>query len=200
MGVLKALVEEPDALAQVAHEALRICHFDPETGEDLSPEGCARACYECLLSYRNQPDHLLIDRHRALPRLRELARSVTRLGRGPRDYEAHYRWLRSLTDTRSELERRFLDHLYRTHRRLPDFAQRRLLDYPCRPDFYYEAARACIFCDGRVHDAPDQRRQDERIRADLRDLGYRVIVIRYDRDLEEQIQNYSDVFGEGAGR
>lgn len=201
VGVLKHLVEEPDALAQVAKEALQICHFDPNTGEDLRPPegegGCAHACYDCLLSYRNQPDHELLNRHLIADWLQQLARGVTRLGKGKRDYEEQYRWLRALTDTRSELERRFLDHLYRTNRRLPDYAQRALADYPSRPDFYYEERRACIFCDGRVHDEPRQREEDQRVRADLKDLGYRVIVIRYDQDLEEQIRRWPDIFGEG---
>jgi hypothetical protein len=36
------------------------------------------------------------------------------------------------------------------------------------------------------------------VRADLGDRGYRVVVIRYDRDLEEQVGAYRDVFGEGS--
>jgi len=92
-------------------------------------------------------------------------------------------------------ERRFLQHLYETGRRLPDQAQPLLPDYLARPDFYYEEARACVFCDGPVHDQPEVRAEDDRVRGDLRDLGYRMIVIRYDQDLEEQTRKYADVFG-----
>ena len=213
LGVLARLVEEPEELAQVAREALSICHFSPE-GEDLRPpellpgpgpalsgvegvraEGCARACYDCLLSYRNQRDHPLLDRHRVRDLLLALAEGATRRQHGPRSYEDQYRWLLERTDPASELERRFLEHLYRTGRRLPDHAQPHLVDYPARPDFYYEAARACVFCDGAVHDRPEVQAEDRRVRADLEDLGYRVVVIRYDRDLEEQVQGYPDVFG-----
>jgi very-short-patch-repair endonuclease len=56
---------------------------------------------------------------------------------------------------------------------------------------------ACIFCDGSVHDQPQQKESDKNIRMQLKDKGYRVIVIRYDRDMEEQIREYSDIFGEG---
>ena len=203
LGVLERLVHEPHVLPQVAQEALAICHFSPD-GEDLRParilpngevEGCARACYDCLLTYTNQRDHALLDRHRIRSLLQELARRGPKPAHAGRRREEQYQWLLERLDTASELERRFLEHLYRTGRRLPDDAQRHLADYPARPDFYYENARACVFCDGAVHDQPEVAAKDHRIRADLRDLGYRVIVIRYDRDLEEQIQSYPDLFG-----
>jgi len=198
--VLARLVEDPDALAEVAQAALEICHFTPD-GRDLrppqDPEGCARACYDCLLSYRNQWDHGLLNRHLVRDWLLRLAAGRVQLRHGLRDREAHYQWLLERTDPASELERRFLQHLYETGRRLPDQAQPLLPDYPARPDFYYEEARACVFCDGPVHDQPKVKAEDEQVRGDLRDLGYRVIAIRYDRDLEEQVCAYADVFGEG---
>jgi hypothetical protein len=46
-----------------------------------------------------------------------------------------------------------------------------------------------------VHDHPDQKKKDENIRKNLRTLGYRVIIIRYDKDIEEQIKSYPEVFG-----
>lgn len=67
-GVLRRLVEEEEedgALAKVARLALMIYHFDPETGAELggvvdrTGERCARARYDCLLSYGNQGMHLL---------------------------------------------------------------------------------------------------------------------------------------------
>ncbi|MDZ7413810.1 MAG: hypothetical protein ONB15_09795 [candidate division KSB1 bacterium] len=53
----------------------------------------------------------------------------------------------------------------------------------------------CIFCDGPAHDDPGQRETDERVRTQLRARGYRVVVIRHDRDLQEQIRQYPEVFG-----
>jgi len=198
LGVLRRLVDERDALAQVAYAALKRCHFNPETLEDEDPD-CSHACYECLLSYINQRDHPYLNRHLIKDFLAQLARCAVHEDKPGRSYEEHYRWLRSLTDSRSELERRFIDHLYRTRRRLPDEAQKPLQDYPCIPDFFYEP-NVCVFCDGAVHDTPQQREKDRLTRRELRDLGYRVIVIRYDRDLEEQISEYPDVFGEAANK
>ncbi|MBC7348143.1 MAG: DUF1998 domain-containing protein, partial [Clostridia bacterium] len=192
VGVLRQLVQDPAALARVAKAALERCHFTAPQAE----EDCARACYRCLLSYSNQPDHRLLDRRLVREALERLSRARTEVQKGSRDREEHYRWLRSLTDSRSELERRLVDLLYHTGRRLPDEAQKPLANYPCIPDFFYEP-NVCVFCDGAVHDEPEQRQRDAATRAELRDLGYRVVVIRYDRDLEEQVQAYSDLFGEG---
>jgi hypothetical protein len=52
-GVWPRLLEDPQTLARIAVEALRVCHFDPTTGGDGAEDLCSRACYECLLSYRN---------------------------------------------------------------------------------------------------------------------------------------------------
>ncbi|MCC6747218.1 MAG: DEAD/DEAH box helicase [Deltaproteobacteria bacterium] len=79
-GVLTRLVAEPKALARVARRALELLHFElPEEG-GLPPDAgglrerpgtaCVAACYGCLMSYFNQPEHELLDRRD--PELREL--------------------------------------------------------------------------------------------------------------------------------
>jgi len=195
VGVLRRLVEEQDLFAAIASTALERLHFDLGSLEDKKPD-CAQACYECLLSYTNQPDHRLLNRHLVRDLLNALRQSVTTPRVAGRDYEEHYRWLRSLTDSRSELERRFVDHLFQTRRRLPDEAQKALAEVNTIPDFYYSGCHACVFCDGAIHDEPAQQQRDRDVRRQLRESGYRVIVIRYDQDLETQIGQYPDVFGE----
>lgn len=84
LGVLRRLTDETDAVAQVARAALQILHFDPETGADSrppeDPSGCAKACYDCLLSYYNQRDHIRLDRHRVKDYLLSLTQSITHVG------------------------------------------------------------------------------------------------------------------------
>ncbi len=195
VGVLRRMVEEADLFAAVASAALARLHFDT-AGDDKNLD-CTQACYECILSYSNQQDHRLLDRHLVRDLLLELVNSTTTKRHGGRDYEAHYQWLKNLTDSRSELERRFIEHLYKTRRDLPDEAQKALTEVNTITDFYYDGQHACIFCDGTPHDAPAQREKDEAVRRVLRDHGYRVIVIRYDKDMEEQIAAYPDLFGFG---
>jgi hypothetical protein len=69
-GVLTQLVADPDRLAEVARESLSILHFDVREGlpdatnklQDVPDTACVAACYRCMMSYYNQPDHELLDR------------------------------------------------------------------------------------------------------------------------------------------
>lgn len=88
-GVLTRLVSEPRRFAEVARRALGIMHFEvttepsvPSDQSDLTDApgtSCVAACYRCLMSYYNQPDHQAIDRRDEDARqlLVRLARAVT---------------------------------------------------------------------------------------------------------------------------
>ena len=79
-------------------------------------ESCPAACYDCLLSYANQPDHRYLDRHSVRDFLLRLARSRP-IKTGGRTYDEQYAWLSERTDPASSFERAFLDHLH--ERKLP---------------------------------------------------------------------------------
>ena len=116
-----------------------------------------------------------------------------------RSREDQYAWLKGIVDPASSLEKEFLDFLYEHGYRLPDTAQNRPEpSVPSQPDFYYERGAApgvCVFVDGAVHDEAGREELDQSARAILEDKGYRVIVIRFDQDFDQQVTSRPDVFG-----
>jgi hypothetical protein len=92
---------------------------------------------------------------------------------GRRSYDEQYRWLCERVDPASGLERAFLDYLYQHHHGMPGL---------------------CVFLDGPHHHSQRQAAHDREAREELRDRGYRVIAIRHDRRVDEQVSAYPEVF------
>jgi len=204
-GVWERMMDEPGAFSDLATHALELCHFDPDTGGDsvtADDSVCTAACYQCLLSYSNQLNHRYIDRREIRQFLLKLSTgTAAELARG-RDREEQYQWLKERTDPASGLEIPFLEFLYQGGYRLPDSAQNRPCpDVASQPDFYYERAGvpgACVFVDGSDHLDPTRQERDTAVRTSLEDRGYRVIVIRFDVQLEEQVGQHPDIFQSGS--
>ncbi|ABL79358.1 MULTISPECIES: DEAD/DEAH box helicase [unclassified Nocardioides] len=199
-GVLGRLVDEPDALARVARRALTIVHYNPDTGDDLEKapgarERCERGCYDCLLSYANQYEHSRIDRHAVVPLLRQLLKVQVAGGAGGRDRDDQRDWLHKLRD--SELERKFVDWLSDTGRRLPDDAQRTIEAAQARPDFVYDLPGnpVAVFVDGPHHDDAVRQQRDEQAAERLENLGWTVVRIRHDDDWTTTADRYQWLFG-----
>jgi very-short-patch-repair endonuclease len=176
-GVLSQILENPNAFQRLAQEALDICHFIEEK------DSCTKACYECLLAYRNQFDHPLLDRHLIKSYLDQLTTStIARHSEGV-SREAQYQQLREQTDPNSQFEREFLDELYKQGLKLPDTSQELIPEANVKPDFLYRDAKIAIFCDGSAHDHPDRQEQDRIDRENLKyQAGYHVLTFRYDED------------------
>ncbi|MBD6620558.1 DUF1998 domain-containing protein [Komarekiella sp. 'clone 1'] len=176
-GVLSQLLEKPEAFRKIADAALDICHFKE------AKDSCIQACYECLLSYRNQFDHALINRHIIKPWLDVLLESnvITQVKGLSRDEQ--YQKLLEQTDPNSNFERVVLQEIYLRGYKLPDAAQELIPEAKCKPDFIYREEAIAVFCDGSVHDSPDKRRQDQIERDNLRyETGYNIITLRHNED------------------
>ncbi len=201
-GTWARLFESSGVWHEVARTALGLCHFDPDTGDDLAagPDPCVRACYDCLLSYQNQRLHRELDRHRVRDFLLALQHATLDVATGVRDRAAQLAWLRDRID-RSSGEGEFLAALEQGGYRVPDRAQYRPeSDVYAEADFYYERAGrpgVCVFLDGPAHDAAVRRAHDTDARSQLADLGYRVVVLRYDEAWLEQLERFPEIFGVG---
>ncbi|MCC6177412.1 MAG: DUF1998 domain-containing protein [Chloroflexi bacterium] len=206
-GVLRRLVESPDALMEVAHEALELCHFDPADGRDLrraprAREDCEAACYSCLMSYSNQSDHRILDRMKIVDLLMDLAAAPVRpaatlpaLGDlAPVD-----------TDGGASVERDWLRFLETSGYNLPTRAHVEIVPPGARPDFVYEQRQTAVYVDGDEDAHPERRQRDvDQIDA-LEDRGYTVIRFGDREDWDLVIEAYPGVFGgpvdgNGAGR
>ncbi len=175
-GVLRRLVEEPTALAQVARAALDICHHDAEQGVDVAAGECTRACYRCLLSYANQPDHNVLNRQVIVPLLKGLIHAtvtITNQPAPPPDAAD------ILAQAPTPLARQLLEHLQDTGRRLPDAVQQEIAGHIVH---LFYAPSFCVFC------APPDA-AIEAARADLEDEGYLVLVFRDDSDIAGQVES-----------
>lgn len=199
-GALRRLVTDPAALAQVASKALEICHFDPVTGDDVghgpgTTERCERACYDCLLSYRNQLDHASINRHDIKDLLLQLASSTTQAGAGGRSRAAQRSILDALAD--STLEKDFVTWLDTQGYRLPDRAQVTVEEAKARPDLVYELATGpvAVFVDGPVHDTEHQAERDRQAQDRLEDLGWLVVRVKHDEKWAALVAKFPSVFG-----
>ena len=176
-GVLSQILEDTTSFQKLAQEALDICHFSKPK------DSCAQACYQCLLSYRNQFDHPYLNRHLISEFLKQLEHSQVAQEQDIQSREEHYQRLLEQTDPNSEFERVVLKAIYEQGIKLPDSAQELIPEANCKPDFIYRKAKVAIFCDGSVHDSPEQQQRDRLKRENLQfNCGYLIIEFNYKED------------------
>jgi superfamily II DNA/RNA helicase len=187
-GVLSRLGDTPNMLAIVARCALSLMHYGMPEGEfgvaDLKDLGgetqvhCEAGCYQCLLSYFNQPDHELIDRRNAeaVRFLVQLAHSIVE------------------TSTASSLEERkpessleaWLAYLKSHGLRQPDDTNVSFNAGSAVADAVYKSSRALVFL------APP----DDSTRALAEDRGYKVVVFSVDtNNWGATIEMHPEIFG-----
>ena len=202
-GVLRQLLDEPDAVARVARRALEICHFDADTGDDRghaphAKERCEAACYDCLMSYGNQFAHLKLDRFAIRDQLLALANGTTRASSGPDPRPVTLQRLRDACD--SDLERELLDLIEARNLRLPTRAQRRPRDLPVKPDFLYEISgiSAAIYVDGPHHLYPDRKQRDDAQKHLLEAHGYAVVRFGLHDEWNDILDRYAWIFGSAS--
>lgn len=192
-GVLRQIVEDSSAFPALARCALEVCHFNPDTLEDMAVTACGKACYECLFDYGNQPDHKDLNRVLIRDLLKELSQSICRPSGGMGSREERMTALRKKCD--SQLEKRWLDLVDSLLLRPPSDAQYLIESCSTRADFVYKEHSAAIYIDGPPHDEPDQIREDETITQRLMEMGYIVVRFHHKEDWTAIFRRHPDVFG-----
>jgi len=188
LGILSQFVEDVQVFHKVIEQAIAVCRYD-------DPEYKGPASYDDLLSYYNQRDHKIIDRHLIQDALQKLLICGIEIQANLsfKSYDDHYQTLLRGIDPTSSTERTFIDHLYRNGFRLPDAAQKRVDGLFVQPDFYYEP-RIWVFCDGTPHDEPAVKADDELKRQAIIAQGDEVWVYYYKDNLAETIAARPDIF------
>lgn len=192
-GVLSRLTTERRSLAEAAATALRLMHFRaPQDGiwhfAELSAleekrvvagqdvRICEAGCYQCLLSYFNQPDHDLINRLDV-----DALRVLTALA-GANVAEVDYK---SAPPPPNGTLGRWLDTLGRLKLRRPDATSLPLNDAAGMADAHYKAARILVSL------APPS----PAFLQYATDRGYRILVFGEESTWPKQFAQHSDVFG-----
>jgi hypothetical protein len=197
-GVLRRLLDDPDSIKEVAREALRICHFDPDSGADKhrapgASEDCEAACYDCLMSYGNQRDHDLLDRKGIKDALLELCQATVKSSPSPSSFTEHLASLKAGCD--SGLEKQWLDHLAARGLRLPSTGQKMYEQCGTKPDFVYEKQHTAIYVDGPPHDYPERQKRDAEKTTAMEDLGITVLRFHHEDDWDAIIAGHPNIFG-----
>lgn len=188
-GVLTRLAGDPASLAQVAGNALKLLHHNAPQGpwrlEDLPAleqtnalgnHVCEAGCYQCLLSYFNQPDHENINRRNAdaLKVLVALANAEV----SPKQVEAP-------ADAPADDElQQWLQALDASGLRRPDALQVPVNQNAATAAGQYKAARALVFLES----------PDAETASVLLDKGWQVLNFADPSQWSAQFAAHPDVF------
>jgi len=192
LGILSQLVHDPKTFRRILEEAYALCYF--KDGVDTQPDN-PPASYDDLLSYFNQRDHNIINRHLIRDALEKLMSCEATYLANPAfaSYEEQYRVLEEQRDPNSSTEEKFLKFLFDRKLHLPDAAQQKIPGIYVQPDFTYKP-NVCIFCDGTPHDDPMLRNDDSVKRTALKAAGYQVLAWYYRDSLEDFVNFRPDIF------
>jgi hypothetical protein len=186
-GVLHSLMDEA-RFRKVVREAQTVLHGDPDDS------GCERVCYECLLSFYNQPEHEFLDRTLVGSWLDDMqALTLTEVaGTGSEPDGERFNDL--LEACESSFEREVLHAIRDQGFELPDEAQKTVYDGDepvTRPDFFYERTgrSVAVFVDGPAHKKDYVKQDDEHKREKLKRMGYRVVAVTDLSQVEEMWNN-----------
>lgn len=195
-GVLSRICHDSAQLAVVAREALKVMHYKlPETGSfnvddldrfELKPGGeriCEAGCYQCLLSYYNQPDHDLIVRRDPF-----VLQILTQLANSTVHSVNQSLATPSTSETESSLSK-WLNLIQSLGLAAPDQTEVSLQDGTWTADGLYKSARTLILLS----------EPSAELRAYASDRAYEIIAFNADESTwRDTLAQHSEVFGSFA--
>ncbi|MFN8261883.1 MAG: DEAD/DEAH box helicase [Chitinophagales bacterium] len=197
LGILSQLIQEPAKLKELFMESYKCMHFDPLTKTETElGEKLPKASYEDLLSYYNQRDHDILDRHSIKEVLEELMECDLSVIQQGNDRDKQYQYLLGAYDKSSGTELPLIKYLYKNKLALPDKAQVYIDEFYISADFIFNTNNGpvLIFCDGSVHDSESAKKDDVHKRTLLREKGYDVIEWHYKETVEDLVNRRKDIF------
>ncbi len=168
-GFLPQIVEYWETICDLARDALASC-----------PTGCDDACYSCLKHFRNQQDHDVLDRHRAVELLSEVGGKLE-LGHAIPALTLQPTATDEQADSDAELD--FSEICRRRDFPVPSAQQYRVAfddGSHTDADYAYPEQKVLVFIDGMgpgLHGDPQRRQRDRILRAKARMAGYQVVEI-----------------------
>ncbi len=176
-GTLSAIVKESALLRKIANKALDLLHYD-DKGNDNS-NACIKACYNCICNFYNQYEHKHFDRSTVKGFLMQLAGTAAITG----SQDDNVLFDLYMKEAASDLERTVIRMLKDHGIRLPASIHK-IISKDGEPiaeaDLYYDP-KIVVFIDGPVHEKEYVKFDDDRKRTKLKKLGYKVIVILYNK-------------------
>ncbi|MGY6278174.1 DEAD/DEAH box helicase [Methylomonas sp. MgM2] len=192
-GVLTRLISEPTSLALVAKAALNVMHFDNvDQATDLDAllqherknatgdSTCEAGCYQCLLSYFNQPDHENIDRRNqdALKILIGLAHAMVI----PTEIEPS---IEQAPETESGVIEQWLAALQQANLKQPDAVAVSISQGQATAAGQYKAQRVLVFVET----------ISEELKNQLQDKGWQVLDFSAPNQWPNLFAQYADLIG-----
>ncbi|MHA1371201.1 MAG: DUF1998 domain-containing protein, partial [Promethearchaeota archaeon] len=186
-GVLKSLINpELNRFETFIENLKKILHIENLEPYKETRDACLEACYNCLLTFRNQRFHQYINRKLIIPLVKKLKNcrisTFTQTDQIETNIDDKLQYLKAKCD--SELEKMVLEEIKRQNLPLPDDAQVVFFD-DCIPiakaDLFYnkETFKIYVFIDGPPHRDEDNKTQDRKKRSIIEDK-YGSIVVALD--------------------
>ena len=184
-GVLKSLLDTSiTQFDKFIENMFRILHIKTLEPYEETMDACVKACYNCLLRFRNQFEHKYFNRKLLIPLMKVLKNYSLNKVSADLETDTNEKLNKLKEKCDIELEKEVLDEILKQKLPLPDGNQKTYYegDVPItKADFFYSEPERelCLFVDGPPHAHEAVQRVDKEKRELLESKGYTVIELDF---------------------